>query len=561
MTFLWPMAWALSALALPIIALYLIRTRLQRKPVSTLLFWQHLTPQVYNHSLWRTLRRWISLALQLLFLFLLVLAISQPLASWQSAKPASVILLLDTSVSMNATDVAPSRWSQAVQTVERRIAHLRLFDEAILIAAGETPRVLSPWTRNKRALARALQTAAPGKSGSDIRSALALAHNLASQRTHAEIVLISDGVWEPAPAPEALKEVNAQWVGGKNAVNAGLSLFTARRSPSAPGEYQLVVRVSASAATHAELEVRRDGTLIDVQPLKLEPGKPWQKTWDGTATEASRFEARLTGMSRDDLAADNVAEARLPALHPVAVEVVAPPHAFLDAALEALPLVETHRTWPPTTLAAVADPAKLYLFYHALPPEGFHPNAMIVINPSADGFWGKYNGPLDAALVSEMQRDEPILRFVSLDNVRLDKVADFSPAPGATIFAKFLDGNPNDAREKPLLFGQWKPGAPRWLVQSFGLEDSDLVFRTAFPVLLANLVQSLQPEDAESGQPLPGPVATQLKSFTADPPKPGGGPTAANAWWTALPLWWWALVLCVLWLIVEWGLFNRRITE
>ena len=106
MNFLWPLAWGLGALALPIVALYLIRTRLQRKPVSTLLFWEHLTPQVYNHSLWRKLRRWVSLVLQLLFLLLLGLAIAQPLASWQTAKPAAVILILDTSVTMTALPIA-----------------------------------------------------------------------------------------------------------------------------------------------------------------------------------------------------------------------------------------------------------------------------------------------------------------------------------------------------------------------------------------------------------------------------------------------------------------------
>ena len=272
MSFLWPLAWALSALALPVIAFYLIRTRLQRKPVSTLLFWEHLAPQVYNHSLWRKLRRWISLALQLLFLFLLILAISQPLTSWQSTRPASLILLLDSSVTMTATDTSPSRWDEAVRNVERRIAHMRLFDEAILIVAGETPRVLSPWTRNKRALGRALEAAKPGRTVSDIRSALTLAHNLAGQRNQAEILLVSDGVWDPAPEPEALKNVQTQWVGGKEPSNAGMSLFTARRSLSAPGEYQIIARVDASAATQAELEVRRDGMLIDVQPLKLEPG-------------------------------------------------------------------------------------------------------------------------------------------------------------------------------------------------------------------------------------------------------------------------------------------------
>lgn len=560
MTFLWPLAWALSALALPVIALYLIRTRLQRKPVSTLLFWQHLTPQVYNHSLWRKLRRWISLALQLLFLLLLVLAISQPLASWQSAKPASVILVLDTSVTMNAADVSPSRWNEAVQTAERRIAHLRLFDEAILLAAGETPRVLCPWTRNKRALGRALRAAAPGQTVSDIRSALGLAQNLGSQRNQPEIILISDGVWEPAPGPEALKGVQPQWIGTSQPANAGISLFNARRSPSAPGEYQLITRVVASGTTTAELEVRRDGALIDVQSLKLEPGKPWQKTWEGTANGEAKFEARLTEMKRDDLADDNFAQARLPALHPVAVEVVAPPHAFLDAALESLPLVQTHRTWPVESLGE-ADPAKLYLFYKCTPPPQFRPGAMVIINPQVDGFWGKYNGPLDAALVSETLKDESILRFVALENVRLDKVADLTPAAGSTLFVKYLGGT--ESTEKALIFGHWKEGSPRWLVQSFGLEDSDLVFRTAFPILLANLVQSLQPQDTEQTKPLPGVVASQLKTFkpAAETTKPDAAQPGSHAWWSALPLWWWALLLGVAWLIAEWALFNRRITE
>lgn len=566
MSFLWPLAWALSALALPIIAFYLIRTRLQRKPVSTLLFWEHLTPQVYNHSLWRKLRRWISLALQLLFLFLLILAISQPLTSWQSTKPASLILLLDSSVTMTADDSEPSRWKEAIHTVERRIAHMRLFDEAILIAAGETPRVLSPWTRNKRALSRALETAKPGQTVSDIRSALTLAHNLASQRNQPEILLISDGVWNPAPESEALKNVQIQWVGGKEPSNTGLTLFTARRSHSAPGEYQLIARVYASAATNSELEVRRDGVLIDVQSLKLEPGKPWQKTWDGTADGAARFEARLTGMKRDDLPADNVAESTIPPLHPVAVEVVAPPHAFLDAALESLPLVQSHRTWPQENLPPTPDPSKLYVFYRAVPPDGFHASAMLLIDPGIDGFWGKYNGPIDSALVSEMHRDEPILRFVSLENVRLDKVSDFTPSPGATLFAECIGGT--SAGAKPLLFGQWKPNTPRWLVQSFGLEDSDLVFRTAFPVMLANLIQSLHPEEAQAAQVLPGPTATQLKSVPRDSAKSetlsktdAKALAASNSWWFALPLWWWALILGVVWLLAEWGLFSRRITE
>ena len=62
MSFLFPTAWALLALGLPIIAFYLIRTRLERRGVSTLLFWEQIKTQSYNSALWRKLRRWLSLS-------------------------------------------------------------------------------------------------------------------------------------------------------------------------------------------------------------------------------------------------------------------------------------------------------------------------------------------------------------------------------------------------------------------------------------------------------------------------------------------------------------------
>lgn len=602
MSFLWPMAWALGLLALPVIAFYLIRTRLERKPVSAFLFWEHLTTQVYNASLWRRLRRWVSLALQLLFLLLLIFAISQPLASWQSAKPASIIVVLDASVSMTAADVPPNRWSEAVKIAQRRIAQMRFFDEALLIEAGETPRVLRGWSRNKRALGRALLTAKPSANTCDIRPALTLAHHLADQRKEHEIVLISDGVWDEPPAETAMAGVQTRLV-GKTPVNIGISLFTARRSPATPGEYQVIARVVGTGAASAELELRRNGALIDVQPIQLEPGKPWQRTWDGSGSENIRFEAKvsITGATgstadtdananarsntnantpRDDLAADNRATARLGALRPVPIEVVAPPQPFLAAALDSLPLAALHRTWPVSDLQkklesgtlSAADANKLYIFHHAVPPPGFHPRAMLVIEPEGDGFWGKSNGILESALVSESQKDEPIMRFVSFDNVRLQKATDFTPAPGATVFAESFG--------KPLIFGRWNPGRngnggaaailtdPQWLVLSFGLEDSDLVFRTAFPILIGNLVQSLQPDETDGAGMLPGAVESRLASTLPAPPDAAAGQGATQAqahaslsWWSGFPFWWWALLIGLGWLLLEWWLYSRRITE
>ncbi len=97
---------------------------------------------------------------------------------------------------------------------------------------------------------------------------------------------------------------------------------------------------------------------------------------------------------------------------------------------------------------------------------------------------------------------------------------------------------------------------------AFGLEDSDLVFRTAFPILLGNLVQSLQPEEKDTARALPGPGESQLK-VTAPVPekKPAAPEPGRQGWWTTFPLWWWALILGTLWLLAEGWSYSRRITE
>ena len=566
MSFLWPMAWALGLLAIPVTIFYLIRTRLERKPVSTFLFWEHLAPQVYNHSLWRKLRRWISLALQLLFLLLLVFALSRPLASWESSRPATLIILLDASASMAATDVEPSRWEAGLKAAERRISQMRFFDTALLIEAGETPRVLRGWSRNKRALHRALATAKPATGNCDIRPALTLAHHLGNEQKNAEIMLISDGVWENPPEPQAMVGVQPHWIGGESE-NVGLTLFTARRSTAAPGEYQLIARATIKGEGSAELEVRRNGHLMEVSPVTSEPGKPWQKTWEGTATEAVRFEATLRPVgpagtnARDHLAIDNQAKAGLAALRPVAVEIVAPPHPFLTAALESLPLVQLKQTWPLESLEIPEkpQPGKLTIFYRCLPPAGFEGAAVLLIEPEGNGFWGKANGDFENALVSEFEQEEAILRFASMQNLRLNKVRDYTPAPGTKVFAQSFG--------KPLIFGRWEDGASRWLAVSFGLEDSDLVFRTAFPILMGNLVQSLQPQEAEESGSLPGAAETALEAKRPVPPEAPEGEASAIpvllplAWWTAFPVWWWAVLLGAAWLLVEWWLYSRRMTE
>ena len=388
---------------------------------------------------------------------------------------------------MEATDVAPSRWQRAVQLAEQRIRQMRAFDEATLLVATDPPQVLSNWASSKRTLLRALVEARPARGGTDVRPALALARNLAECRLHGRVVLLSDGVWAEPPAKEMLANVDAMWISG-DGVNAGITLFAARRALTGPGEFQLAARVESHgpAAVSGSLEVYRDGRLMDAQPLALEPGKPWEKTWDGRADQNVRFEAKLVGFPADRLARDDRAEAALAAQSTVTVDLIAPPNGFLDAAFKALNSVNWKRTWPADQLGAT-HPGVLYIFYRSLPPKDFAADACLIIDPSASGFWGELRGPIEQPLVSEFQRESPLLRHAGIDNVSLQSAREFAPAPGTEVLAETFG--------KPLIFGNWK-GERRWLVLPFDLETSDFVLRTAFPIMLGNIVESLRKETA-----------------------------------------------------------------
>ena len=98
-----PTALLLAGLAVPIVVFYILKIRLRRVPVSTLLFWQQIFEEKKPRSLWQRLRHLLSLLLQLAFLALLVFALAEPIFRWQQARARRLVLVVDNSASMNAT--------------------------------------------------------------------------------------------------------------------------------------------------------------------------------------------------------------------------------------------------------------------------------------------------------------------------------------------------------------------------------------------------------------------------------------------------------------------------
>jgi hypothetical protein len=549
MTFLEPIAWSLLGLAVPIILFYLIRQRLRVKSVTTLLFWENLAPKVHNLPLWRKLRRLVSLLLQLILLALLVAALARPILPGQSSVASSLIFVLDPSVTMAAKSGTATRWEQTKAMALQKINAMSFGDEATVILAGEPPKVLSPWTGRKGDLREVIEKAEIAPTVTDIRPALRLARNLVLSHPGAAIELISDTVWKVPPEKDTLDGVKLDLI-GSSVSNSGITLFAARPLPAGAGEYQLAIKIeqNTSAPISGELTILQNGQLMDVLQVTVPPGQPWQKFWRAQSADAVTFEGKWKPQGEDDFAPDQQATAHLDPVREIHVTLVSQPNPFLEIALNSQALVKSQRVWPaPTT----GDDADLTIFNGTMPPPNWSGKNTMLINPPQSGFWGERTGPMDKPLISEVDKDAALMRFVDVSDVQLHSATEFKPAPGAHVYV--------DAFGKPLIFGHWESD-PRWLVIAFDLNESDLVFRTAFPILCANLVQALRPDSVVDSSNVPGPVATQLKSMASASSAEVAKPTAGH-WWMAIPYWWWFAFGAFLLLLIEWSLYTRRVTE
>src|SRR4029077_5167612 len=111
--------FALAGVPVGIIALYFLK--LGRRPVrvpSTIL-WRRSLEDMHVNSLFQRLRRNLLLFLQLLAIALAMIALAGPRMRGTAGQGQRFVLLIDSSASMSATDIAPTRLARAKEQAKK----------------------------------------------------------------------------------------------------------------------------------------------------------------------------------------------------------------------------------------------------------------------------------------------------------------------------------------------------------------------------------------------------------------------------------------------------------
>src|SRR5204863_2813437 len=93
--------------------MYLLKLRRTEAIVPSTLLWTRLMADVEANAPWQRLRRSLLLLLQLLLVAILALLAARPFLERPAGLAGDVVLVLDTSASMAATDISPNRLEAA----------------------------------------------------------------------------------------------------------------------------------------------------------------------------------------------------------------------------------------------------------------------------------------------------------------------------------------------------------------------------------------------------------------------------------------------------------------
>lgn len=517
-----PLALLLALIAIPIVIFYILKVRLRRVPVSTNLFWNQIFEEKPPKSLWQNLRYWLSLLAQLLILALLVLAIADPILSWQTKGARRVVLIMDVSASMQAFDKATTRFDSAKQAAQRVLDGVREQDQVAILTAGTQPEVVLGMGNHVPSLRRAINDLQPVDTPANLGSAVELADQLLGDAPNGQVIVFTDQAnpkntkSDNEPKKATAVEYRAF---GSNASNVGITQFQTRRSMVDAVGYELLVEVrnASDQPIQCRLEIELDERPVDIFPLKLQPNETWSRTLEKTSLEGGALKASLSKFETDQgedrsknnkLDVDDIAWAILPDRVIQPVLIVSPGNLFLQKVFEANPLVrvtvqkEIPTAWPENTVVVL----------HKLIPDPLPSNPLFIIDPETNSSLFRVDGLIDSPLVTEQDKDSPLMTHVRLDNVIFPNTKKLTfLTQTAKPIASCVGGES--------LFATLSHGDKKAVVLGVNLEQSDLAFRTVFPILASNAIAWFSSQSGELSLAISGGDTARLnRSLSASAP-------------------------------------------
>ena len=490
----------LGATVATVVFLYWLKPPPQRVVVPSTLLWDRLLKEKKRNTLLDRLRWWLSLMLALIIGLSVASGMGRPELSSPGRDVRNITVVIDNSATM-ATRTADgfTRWEHAVAHAGRVLGQGSASGQFLILdTSGQAP---------------------PGEPG-DRRSALEVLAELTVSlgdepqfpdlpEGESEIFFISDGVLVDDAPPEAtLISVF------EPAHNVGITAFQVEALPSEPTRFQAFVQVKNASDVGKQTTLRlsgsNEGGIRDT--LTLGPGETRGRSIDLGSFERGPVRAVVTADS-DAFPADDYAYGFLPIRTETRVLLVTRGNVYLENVLADEPRLSLAVVNP-----AQYDPqvsADVYIFDRFAPPEAPGGPTLVFLPPDVE-WLTQTLAVVEAPEVSGWNPAHPVLRFVALEDLRIDRAARIAMPEEGDAGPTSVVGETGRAPAAEVVVGS--PLLPLVLVSerperivrvSFALEDSNFPLHPGFPIFLTNTLGWLMDEQVALAR-APGQIEVPL---------------------------------------------------
>jgi hypothetical protein len=486
-------AFGWSLLALVIVAFYFVRLTRRRRSVSSMLLWERAFAL---RSPWQRWHRAVSLLVQLVVLVLLVLVLAEPywLGTWRSAR--QLVLIVDNSAGMNATDAQPSRLARACRSALTLVDGLGHYETAAVLSSGGVVRVQSGFTNDAVALEKAIARIRPSDGDDCMQEAIELAARMTEGMRNPRIYVLSDACF-----PDA-----ARWADEDNVVlmrtgdaadgpaeNIGITRLAARRALHQFGQVEVFVEVTnfSDRPGSTRLTLTRGPEDLASDRVELPPNEVFRRVYSINSRKGGLVTAKLH--HDDHLLADNQANLVLPPVVQVSIRVAGgsqsadernPTRRLIDA-IGQLPWAGVEQ---PQT-ASVGSSQTIHVFVDSVPKK-LPLGPVLAIGPSGScDLWnysttvyGDFVLPNNGASGSAAA----LLRDVALDEAIIEGLIQVEYLEQPDLVIRTATGD--------AILSAWDRPSGRIVLLHVPLRKTDLTLRSGFPVFVANAVRWLRDE-------------------------------------------------------------------
>lgn len=462
MSFLAPAALGLLALSIPLVVLYMLRSRRQRLEVPSVLLWSGEEQFVSAALPWQRLKITGVLLLQLLALIGFAVLLGRPFFREQTLLGPHTVLVIDSSGSMAMAGRLDDALAQA-RGLAGDASEAQLIS---VVEAGAQPRVLAAFVREPDAVLAALDSITPGGTTEDLAGALRLARGLATPDRPTNLLILSDGgiagaIDEPvANAQHVLFDAK-----GDNVAITGFGTGV----PGQGGTRLFLEVTNFSVGAEAvTVSLLVDGLEVGSEVFSLEAGERSQKIVAVDAGAGQAVSAVLDDY-KDANPLDNSASLVLSAGTDLTVTITGQGSPFLGALVESVPGIRPAAGAPPDVLIVDGGDA------------GIVDRPAWIIAPQTPPPGVTVTGRLESPIVSYQRPGEPILEGLDLSDLAIAE-ADIVDALGWLPVVR--------AGEVPLIL-MGEVGGHRALYFTFDIVRSNLPVQVTFPILGARILEWL----------------------------------------------------------------------